>query len=83
MKSSKISLRNTSIGLWIKALPIPYSQDFATFETDEVYDQMGRFINLFRLPLKVRALTFRKAERNRLNSRKAGAGSASLDSPKK
>lgn len=39
-----------------------YSQDFATFETDEVYNQKDAegFINLFGLPLKVRALMTRK-----------------------
>ena len=35
-----------------------YNQDFATFERDEVYNQKDAegFINLFGLPLKVRAL---------------------------
>ena len=38
-----------------------YNQDFATFETDEVYNQKDAegFINLFGLPLKVRALMLR------------------------
>ena len=35
-----------------------YSQEFVTFEEDEVYNQADAegFINLFGLPLKVRAL---------------------------
>jgi len=41
-----------------------YNQDFATFETDEVYNQKDAegFINLFGLPLKVRALMLRGLE---------------------
>ena len=40
-----------------------YSQEFVTFERDEVYDQSDAtgFINLFGLPLKVRALMQEKA----------------------
>lgn len=39
-----------------------YNQDFATFETDEVYNHKDAegFINLFSLPLKVRALMHRE-----------------------
>ncbi|MDD3839583.1 MAG: argininosuccinate synthase [Clostridia bacterium] len=39
-----------------------YSQDFATFDEDDVYDQKDAegFINLFGLPLKVRALMMQK-----------------------
>ncbi len=42
-----------------------YSEDFATFDADEVYDQKdsAAFINLFRLPIKVRAIL--EAERNK------------------
>ncbi len=41
-----------------------YSEDFATFDADEVYDQKDSagFINLFGLPIKVRAIL--EAERN-------------------
>ncbi len=41
-----------------------YSEDFATFDADEVYDQKvsAGFINLFGLPIKVRAIL--EAERN-------------------
>jgi argininosuccinate synthase len=41
-----------------------YSEDFATFEQDEVYNQADAkgFINLFALPLKVQALAKRKWE---------------------
>ena len=40
-----------------------YSQEFVTFEHDDVYDQADAtgFINLFGLPLKVRALMQEKA----------------------
>ena len=40
-----------------------YSQEFVTFERDDVYDQTDAdgFINLFGLPLKVRALMQEKA----------------------
>ncbi len=42
-----------------------YSEDFATFDADEVYDQKDSagFINLFGLPIKVRAIL--EAERNK------------------
>ena len=42
-----------------------YSEDFATFDADEVYNQKDSagFINLFGLPIKVRALL--EAERNK------------------
>ncbi len=42
-----------------------YSEDFATFDADEVYDQKDSagFINLFGLPIKVRAIL--DAERNK------------------
>ncbi len=42
-----------------------YSEDFATFDADDVYDQKDSagFINLFGLPLKVRAIL--EAERNK------------------
>ena len=42
-----------------------YSEDFATFDADEVYDQKDAegFINLFGLPLKVKAIL--DAERNK------------------
>ena len=41
-----------------------YSEDFATFDADEVYDQKDSagFINLFGLPIKVKAIL--EAERN-------------------
>ena len=41
-----------------------YSEDFATFDADEVYDQKDSagFINLFGLPIKVRAIL--ESERN-------------------
>ncbi len=41
-----------------------YSEDFATFDADDVYDQKDSagFINLFGLPIKVRAIL--EAERN-------------------
>ncbi|HBT20911.1 MAG TPA: argininosuccinate synthase [Peptococcaceae bacterium] len=41
-----------------------YMAEFATFEEDEVYNQKDAegFINLFGLPLKVRALMFKKAK---------------------
>ncbi|MEW5762960.1 MAG: argininosuccinate synthase [Bacillota bacterium] len=41
-----------------------YRRDFATFEKDEVYNQKDAegFINLFGLPLKVRALMLRERE---------------------
>lgn len=41
-----------------------YRQDFATFEEDEVYNQKDAegFINLFGLPLKVRALMLREGK---------------------
>ena len=37
-----------------------YSQDFATFDEDDVYDQAdaGGFINIFALPMRVRAQLF-------------------------
>ena len=37
-----------------------YSQDFATFDADDVYDQSdaGGFINIFALPMRVRATIF-------------------------
>ncbi|MBQ7838769.1 MAG: argininosuccinate synthase [Clostridia bacterium] len=42
-----------------------YSEDFATFDADEVYDQKDSagFINLFGLPIKVKAIL--EAERNK------------------
>ena len=42
-----------------------YSEDFATFDADDVYDQKDSagFINLFGLPIKVRAIL--EAERNK------------------
>ncbi|MBQ5823603.1 MAG: argininosuccinate synthase, partial [Clostridia bacterium] len=42
-----------------------YSEDFATFDADEVYDQKDSagFINLFGLPIKVRAIL--EEERNK------------------
>ena len=42
-----------------------YSEDFATFDADKVYDQKDSagFINLFGLPIKVRAIL--EAERNK------------------
>ena len=42
-----------------------YSQEFVTFEHDDVYDQSDAtgFINLFGLPLKVRALMQEKADK--------------------
>ena len=44
-----------------------YSEDFATFDADEVYDQKDSagFINLFGLPIKVKAIL--EAERNAKN----------------
>ena len=44
-----------------------YSQEFVTFEEDDVYDQSDAsgFINLFGLPLKVRALMKEKAGQNK------------------
>jgi len=43
-----------------------YSADFATFGEEEVYDQKDAvgFINLYGLPLKVRALLARQRERS-------------------
>ena len=40
-----------------------YSEDFVTFEEDDVYDQSDAegFINLFGLPLKINALMKEKA----------------------
>ncbi len=40
-----------------------YNQEFVTFEEDEVYNQADAegFINLFGLPLKIRALMQEKA----------------------
>ena len=45
-----------------------YSEDFATFDADEVYDQKDSagFINLFGLPIKVKAIL--EAERNKYSS---------------
>ncbi|MBS7262350.1 MAG: argininosuccinate synthase [Eubacteriales bacterium] len=42
-----------------------YSEEFATFGADEVYDQKdaGGFINLFGLPLKMRALMLEKNQK--------------------
>jgi argininosuccinate synthase len=39
-----------------------YSEDFATFGPDEVYNQKDAegFINLFSLPLKIRAIQNRR-----------------------
>ena len=44
-----------------------YNEDFATFGEDEVYNQKDAegFINLFGLPLKVRALMDRKNKKNK------------------
>ena len=44
-----------------------YSEDFATFEEDEVYNHKDAegFINLFGLPLKMRALMLEKNKENK------------------
>lgn len=44
-----------------------YSEDFATFDADEVYDQKDSagFINLFGLPLKVKAILDAEREENK------------------
>lgn len=44
-----------------------YSEDFATFDADEVYDQKDSagFINLFGLPLKVKAILDMEREENK------------------
>ena len=43
-----------------------YDEDIATFAEDDVYDQKDSagFINLFGLPLKVRAMMMKKHENN-------------------
>ena len=45
-----------------------YSQDFATFDADDVYDQAdaGGFINIFALPMRVRAQLFPQEAAGRL-----------------
>ena len=45
-----------------------YSQDFATFDEDDVYDQAdaGGFINIFALPMRVRAQLFPEEAAGRL-----------------
>ncbi len=52
--------RSTAVG--IQSPYSLYSEEFATFGRDEVYNQQdaGGFINLFGLPLKVRALMERR-----------------------
>ena len=42
-----------------------YSRDFASFDEDDVYDQKDAagFINLFGLPLKVRAMKMQELEK--------------------
>ena len=44
-----------------------YDEDIATFSEDEVYDQKDAagFINLFGLPLKVRAQMLKKVKDNK------------------
>ncbi len=44
-----------------------YSEDFATFDADEVYDQKDSagFINLFGLPIKVKAILEKEREANK------------------
>lgn len=45
-----------------------YSQDFATFDADDVYDQSdaGGFINIFALPMRVRATLFPEEAKARM-----------------
>ena len=50
-----------------------YNEEFATFSADEVYDQSDAegFINLFALPLKIRAIQKQNLEGNITEAQKA------------